>query len=83
LLLLFQIQQIMEFKSEKEALEYCFDRINLSYLDIDEYNKLRQYKSRFYRGKLGEKAKKTLFNRFNIQKQCHYSISKELKPIKK
>lgn len=65
----------MEFKSEKEALEYCFDRINLTYLDIDEYNKLRQYKSRYYKKGLGEKAKNTLFDRFKVEKRCYYSVT--------
>jgi len=58
-----------------EALEYCFNQINPKELPADDFNKLRQYKYRYEKGKLNRKGIQFLFDYFGVKETCSYSIS--------
>jgi len=62
--------------TKEEALEHCMEQIKPSNLG-DEYNLYRQYKVRFNKGELKDKAIRKLFDRFGIKENCYYTIEDE------
>ena len=59
--------------NKKQAIEYCLEQIKPSLLG-DDYNKFNQYRIRYNKGELKDKAIKTLFDRFGIIENCYYTI---------
>jgi len=60
--------------TKDEAINYCMEQIEPGNLSPDEYLKLRQYKFRYNKGELKDKAIKTLFDRFGITENCYYTL---------
>ena len=67
---------LKEFKNKDDALRYCFDKIKPSIIGLDDYNRLRQYKYKYENGgiPLRDNAITTIFEYFDVQVNCTYSI---------
>ncbi len=64
------------FKTKKEAIRYCMDRIKPSTIGLDNYNRFRQLKKRYEENpeSVKDNATKNLFNVFGISENCTYEL---------
>ena len=65
--------------TKEDAIKYCFEQVKPSIIGLDDYNKFRQYKSRYEKGTLNETAIKSMFDRFGVEDHCYYTIDKKKK----
>lgn len=57
-----------KFLGQSEALEICFKLVKPSLIGMDNYNKLRSYKNRYDKGKLGQSGIETVLRFFGYEK---------------
>ena len=60
---------------EKEVLELVFEKIKPSIMGIKNYNLFRTYRNRYQKGKLNQKAIKTLLEFFGYESECIYTYN--------
>ena len=63
--------------TQKEALQYCFDRLKQSIIGRDDYDRLRQSKWRYERGKLSKKGVANLLEYFGFEQTNEYTYHPE------